>query len=279
MPMQKPSFHLLGSVGLLLSISFFSCSQKDTSDEVIKQLEESLKNSSTVINHSTETMMKELENKTTDHCTVERAKIWFEKAEQIIRLSKEVYDYLLSAKEHLIEKKQSPEFLNDSLISYQENVLSIDSSIREVFSENFNFIKGIQKSTVPSVLTATQNRIKIIENKMIAYCNSKVGCHIMIFDSYSAIVGQNSNSLKPGDVLEITAGIGAYNRAAQPEITINNKRIEINEDGYVLYKIKTTNKPGTYKIPVRLSYINPNTGKNEILEKKIEYIITKPCDQ
>ncbi len=276
---MKKTGYIIPVVGIFLSISFFACSAKDNSDEVIRQMEESLLNSNKVINLSTASMMKELENKTTDHCTAERAKIWFEKAQQIIRLSKEVYDYLLSAKIQLIEKKQSPESLSESLISYQENVLSIDSSIREVFSENFNFIKGIPKSTFPSVLTALQNGIKIIENKMISYCNNKVGCNIMIFDSYSAIISQNSNYLKPGDVLEITTGVGAYSKSSKPVININGKPIEVGDEGYALYKKKISDKPGHYKLPVKIDFFNQTTAKNETIETNIEYTVAKPCYQ
>ena len=113
----------------------------------------------------------------------------------------------------------------------------------------------------------------------IAYCDMKVGCTIMIFDSYSAIVSQNSNILSPGDKLEIKAGIGAFTRSVAPEIAIYGKKYKLNEMGFVSYKTNAPQKPGVYKIPLLIKYFNQVTGKEDVIQTDIKYTVAKECDQ
>ncbi len=279
--MKKIGFSFPISVGILLLISFFSCSKKDKSDEAIKLMEESLINSNMVINTSTETILKSLIVKTTEPATMERAKIWYAKTERIASLSKGIYDYLETVKTQLNEKIISADTLYKRLLNYKENTLKTDSSIREQFNNSFEFVRPITKITTSSILISLQNSIKINENKITAFCNQKVGSMdgCGFFDYYSAIIGQNSKSLQPGSLLEITAGMGAYSRRVAPQIIINGKKMELRDEGFALYKLKVQKVPGTYSIPVKISYLNEFIGKEEWREKDIEYTVTKPCDQ
>jgi len=81
-----------------------------------------------------------------------------------------------------------------------------------------------------------QNDVKTAENKVVTYCHTKVGEVKVIFDTYTAIVGQNSNYLMPGQEIEIKAGVGAFSKAAQPSISIAGSSVAIGEEGYALYK-------------------------------------------
>jgi len=241
-------------------------------------MEQSLANSNTVINTSTDIILKALLEKTYEWATKERSMLWYPKAEQIVKLSKETYNYLENAKRELKEKELSIDMLNEKMFKFHQDILNTDSSIRVTFNSDPMFISPITKVTGSATLTALQNNIKIIENKVIAFCNNKVGIIWDGFDSYSVIIGQSSNYLKPGDALEITAGVGAFSKAGQPEIIIGDSTVEISEEGCALYKIKVSNKPGQYKIPVKIDFLNQTTGKNEKLEKNIEYTVAKPCN-
>ena len=284
---------------LSLALFFSACNGKSHNDDIIKVLEESLERSNNSINVSSVTIMKSLEEKTTEYATKERADIWFSKAEQIVNLSSETYDYVGTLKKMKEVNSEKAKELFTSLMKYKEDVLNIDSSIRYEFTNSFilisnsfdssvqaeknfgnKFFKNSNSSAISAMLTKLQNSIKVIENKTIAYCHQKIGSTDGdgFFDSYSAIVGQSSNYLKPGDKLEIKAGIGAFSKKAMPKININGSNIELGEEGYASFKIKTPRNPGEYKIPVKISFLNPTTGKEETMKINVEYTVAKECN-
>lgn len=87
----------------------------------------------------------------------------------------------------------------------------------------------------------------------------------VIFDSYAAIVGQNSNYLMPKE-LEIKAGIGAFSKSSVPVISIGGSTIPIGTEGYALYKTEAGGV-GSHSVPVRISFFNQTTGKNKRFRK------------
>lgn len=123
-----------------------------------------------------------------------------------------------------------------------------------------------------TILSKFQNDIKTAENKVVTFCHQKVGEVKVIFDSYAAIVGQNSNYLMPGQELEIKAGIGAFSKAAQPTININGANVPIGDEGFALTKINAGGV-GSHSVPVRISFFNQTTGKEEVKEVKVDYVV------
>lgn len=123
-----------------------------------------------------------------------------------------------------------------------------------------------------TILSKFQNDIKTAENKVVTFCHQKVGEVKVVFDSYAAIVGQNSNYLMPGQELEIKAGIGAFSKAAQPTININGSNVAIGDEGFALTKINAGGV-GSHTVPVRISFFNQTTGKDEVKEVKVDYVV------
>ena len=123
-----------------------------------------------------------------------------------------------------------------------------------------------------TILSKFQNDIKTAENKVVAFCHQKVGEVKVIFDSYAAIVGQNSNYLMPGQEIEIKAGIGAFSKAATPTITIGGSSVGLGDEGFALYKTQAGGV-GSHSIPVRITYTNQVTGKQETKEVNVEYTV------
>lgn len=177
------------------------------------------------------------------------------------------------------------------LTKYKSDILAIDSSIKTQFETSLNIDvtnppgqDGKTKAwevayfnMVPTVagltiLSKFQNDIRTSENKVVTYCHQKVGEVKVIFDSYAAIVGQNSNYLMPGQELEIKAGIGAFSKAAQPKISIGGASVAIGEEGFALYKTQAGGV-GSHSVAVRISYFNQVTGKEDVLEKNVEYTV------
>ncbi len=178
-----------------------------------------------------------------------------------------------------------------ALTKYKTDIFGIDSSIKTEFEQSLNIDlsnpPGRDKKTrdwevayfnmVPTVagltiLSKFQNDVKTAENKVVAFLHNKVGEVKVIFDTYTAIVGQNSNYLMPGQELEIKAGVGAFSKAAQPTISIGGSNVAIGEEGYALYKGQAGGV-GSHTVPVRISFFNQTTGKDDVREVNVEYVV------
>src|SRR5215218_7781193 len=57
-------------------------------------VDNSLRSTNTTVNHSTETILASLQEKTTDPTSREKATVWYPKAQQAQALSKGVYEYI-----------------------------------------------------------------------------------------------------------------------------------------------------------------------------------------
>ena len=282
-----------------------------------KTVNRSLENSNKQVNLSTETIMKSLQEKTTDPQTKERAIPWLEKATAVTTASKTIYDYIEGLKTKILTlaggKPGDPSvsFKEDNLdivtkmmlkdgegkklfaalSKYQADILKIDTSIGIEFKNTpfvdlsnppgrdgkmkdweiayFNMVPTVAGLTI---LSKFQNDIKTAENKVVTYCHTKVGEVKVIFDTYTAIVGQNSNYLMPGQEIEIKAGVGAFSKQAAPQISIGGSSVAIGEEGYALYKGQAGGV-GAHSIPVRISFFNQTTGKEDVREVKVDYVV------
>jgi hypothetical protein len=291
--MTKPT---TAAIILLFVIAFASCSGK-SDNKVIGLLQNSLNSSNTTINISTQALLIHLEDKTIDPCSKESAKFWFPKAKTIVIKTKTLYDFLETEKSKKGLSSHDKALIADNLVEFRDRILSIDSQFIEISEKNFAFIKNFiwisggdtlsktnsfNSNTVhhssTAILTMLQNEIKKTENRMIAFCNAKVGCIGGGLTSYSSIIGQNSTILRHGETLEIVAGVGVYN-SPKPTIIINGQNITIGEEGFSIFKTKTPKTPGHYSIPVQIKYFNTITGKEENIQKNVEYTVAKECDQ
>jgi len=194
----------------------------------------------------------------------------------------------------LMVKEGEGKRLKTMLEDYSKNIKAIDPEFDSAFKSPFvdvsnppgrdGKIKGWEIAyfqMVPTVagltiLSKFQNDIKTAENKVVAYCHQKVGEVKVIFDSYKAIIGKSSGYLFPGQELEITAGIGAYSKAAAPSVSINGSAVALGPEGFASYKTTVSGGVGKRTIAVRISYFNQVTGKNEVDEQNIEYEVGSP---
>ena len=191
----------------------------------------------------------------------------------------------------LLVDKGDGKKLYDMLDNYKKNVLNVDSAIGKSFANSLQIDlskpptrnkgnkswESIYFHMVPTVAALTilskfQNDIKTSENKVITFCHEQVGKVELIFDAYSAIIGQSSTYVMPGQEIEITAGIGAFSKAAQPTIQIGGNNVALGEDGAAHTKI-SGGAVGLHSIPIKITYFNQTTGKQETVEKKIEYTV------
>lgn len=277
-----------------------------------KTINESLEKTNGAVTASSKQIFNSLTEKMTIPETRDRAMIWQPKAEQVMGYAETAYTFIENLKKELIEasskggklkeddqnattrilvKEGKGKQLYNLLAEYKKNVLGVDTAIATSFANSFQVDLAPPKSmnsnkktweeayfymspTVGalSILSKFQNDVRTSENKVVTFCHEQVGKVDIVFDSYAAIVGQNSKYLMPGQKLEVTAGVGAYSKAASPTITIGGATVAIGEEGFAKREIETSSV-GNFSVPVRISYFNQTTGQNEVKEVKVEYTV------
>lgn len=177
-----------------------------------------------------------------------------------------------------------------NLTEYKANILKIDPEINAEFANNLpinlnmpvtqnkgnNTWEAAYFRMVPTVAALTilskfQNDIRTTENRIVSFLHNKVGQVAVRFDTYGAVIGQSSNYLMPGQELEITAGVGAFSKAAKPIITIGGANTVLDADGAARFKT-TVNNIGTSSIPVSITYTDQE-GKQQTIKKTVEYTV------
>lgn len=189
--------------------------------------------------------------------------------------------------------------LIERMEKYHEGIFDIEASIDSAFNESlavaswsraklleqeYNFIdslfSGLTAMAAVTMLSKLQNDARVAEYSMTTFCNNKIGsaCGFGLYSTYSAIVSQTSSYVKPGEQIEVHAGVGSFSKAAKPEVTFRNKKIPINEEGVATYIFNAPGKSGTYRLPVIIRYTDQD-GKEHVMEKNIEYTVLHPCTE
>lgn len=259
-----------------------SLKDKTTKPETAERANIWLPKAESVVNYSTTLY---------DYITSLKAKILTEAGGSTTDPNKEFKEDNLDIVTKLMVKEGEGKKLLAMLQKYKTDVLGVDSSIKAEFENSLQIDlsnppgrDGKTKdweiayfSMVPTVagltiLSKFQNDIKTAENKVVAFCHNKVGTVEVVFDSYAAIVGQNSNYLMPGQKLEIKAGVGAFSKAAKPTISIGGTVVPLGDEGFALKEFEAGGM-GSHSVPVTITYFNQTTGKEERKEVKVDYVV------
>lgn len=298
---QPPALNrLLWLSPVLLCIVFFStCSRAKNNDKLFQALQEGIDNSTQSITWNNSVIYASLERKSNEYATRERAAVWLPRATHIRQLSKEMASYIDSLKPgvqqaHRIEKKKALE-LYQKMKKYRTDLLQTDSSLAYTFSTSMTitiqafdslysepneffsyFFDHSSTAASLALLSRFENNIRLAENRMLAFCNEQVINISFIYDFISAIVNQSRQFVKPGEKIELKAGIGSFTTRNNPEIMINRKKAQLNEYGLAIYTFQAPLKPGEYTMPVNISYTNQD-GKQESLATHIKYTVEEPC--
>ncbi len=200
----------------------------------------------------------------------------------------------LDASTRLFETNGKGKELEQKLNDYKKAMLGIDPAIAKEFESNFpvstqvpggNQIGKSKDFTstyfhmTPTVAALTilskfQNNIKNAENQVITYCHNQIGAVKLIYDKFEPIAASNSTYLMPGEEMIVTAGVGAFNDAAKPVITIDGVTTALNENGVAEKKFNVSGG-GQKKVHVVITYTKPD-GTPDRLEKDIEYTVGTP---
>jgi hypothetical protein len=295
-----------------LSILFFcSCGHTvtDKNDDMLIMTNAQLILSNSILGSYTNTTLRELGKKSEDRYTSVKGAIWFEKATQISELTKIPLDYINTLKNDIVKEIETNpasnigSFVNNKdhgksifkiLQQYRFELLSVDSSIRQVFDsviyimpEKFDspessaneffqvYFENKDFISILTFLTNIESNIKIAENSTIRFCNNKVSDNTFHFETYAALFNQSSTILKAGEEMKITVAVGAFSLRAKPDIEISNKKIVPNSDGAGRYTFKVPAKAGNYTVPAKIEY-RDEEGRTYVEEKVFTYKVS-PC--
>lgn len=125
-----------------------------------------------------------------------------------------------------------------------------------------------------TMLSKFQNDIRNSEAQVVEYCHKEIGEVELIYDAFQAFAQSSTQYAMPGEQLIITAGIGAFSKAARPTITIDGVSVPLNEDGSAEYKMNV-GTPGLFAKKVRISFLKPD-GTTATVEKEVRYTVGVP---
>jgi gliding motility-associated protein GldM len=165
----------------------------------------------------------------------------------------------------------------DPLIGKEfQNSLQVDLNMPVTQDKSNKTLEAAYFHMVPTVAAITilskfQNDVKTSENKVVAFCHEQVGKVTVRYDTFAAIVGQNTNYVMPGQEIEINAGVGAFSRAAAPQITINGQGAPLGADGQATLKVAGGGL-GKHSVPVVIRFQDQD-GKMQTVTKNVEYTV------
>ena len=192
------------------------------------------------------------------------------------------------------EGKAKGKELFAKLTAFKQQLLDIDSSIRKDVGPTLPLDLSITKSNnetsnqewaygyfhmTPSVASITilskfQNDIKNSEAQVVEYCHKEIGEVEIIYDEFKALAQPSTQYAMPGEQIIITAGIGAFSKAAKPTITVDGTVVPLNADGAAEYKM-IAGAAGAYSKKVRISYSKPD-GTTATIDKEVKYTVGVP---
>lgn len=178
------------------------------------------------------------------------------------------------------------------LKAYKEALLAIDPEMAKEVGANLPLDLTIPKSNnqaakadwafsyfhmTPTVagitiLSKFQNDIKNSEAQVVEYCHKEIGEVELVYDQFAAIASANATYVMPGEEITINAGVGAFNSASKPSVTVDGAGATPNPDGSFDYKFKPTST-GTKRVTI--SFTKPD-GTTASVTKEIKYTVGVP---
>jgi hypothetical protein len=278
-------------------IVFYSCSGKDTKSEAIfMAMTENLEKSNEEKNYGSEESLTSLNQKIIDFRTQDEANYWQPVARAVQNITDSMCFIIDNLKKIEEINKESITKLYNQLKNYKERILNVEPTVKDDFAMKFIFVTkqfdsqhadendfrrifftDISKTGQIAFLTNVQNNLRRNEGILLRNFDSRCGNRDLTFDFYSVVASQNSRILKGGDELQIKAGIGAFSRAVQASIFINNKKVPLEEGAFAMYKLTVEKKPGNYQVPFRIEFFDQEKGEEKVVESFINYTVAKEC--
>ncbi len=167
-------------------------------------------------------------------------------------------------------------FLNlDPLLKKElEHSLPIDLTTPEGKDWSNTYFHMTPTIAAITILSKFENDVRNSAAQVIEFCHKQVGQVEVIYDQFQAIASQSSQYLMPGQELLITGGVGAFNKNAQPTVTVDGSNVPLNAEGVAEYKT-TVSSPGTFSKKVTISFKKPD-GTTGSVDKEIKFTVGSP---
>ena len=123
-----------------------------------------------------------------------------------------------------------------------------------------------------TMLSKFQNDIKNSESQAVEYCHKEIGEVELVYDQFQAIANANASYVMPGEEIIINAGVGAFNSASQPRVSVDGASATPTPDGSFEYKFRPT---GSGSKNVTISFVKPD-GTTASVTKEIKYTVGVP---
>ncbi|MFN5847386.1 MAG: gliding motility protein GldM [Chitinophagales bacterium] len=125
-----------------------------------------------------------------------------------------------------------------------------------------------------TVLTKIQSDIKSSEGQLSEYCLTQIGKVKLVFDKFATVASANTTYCMPGEEIEVSLGVGAFNDQAKPTFTVNGSPVALGSDGKAIYKTKAQGE-GEKTLNCGFSFYTPD-GKQMTENKTIRYTVGRP---
>lgn len=180
--------------------------------------------------------------------------------------------------------------LYDKLKNFKEQLLAIDPEMKadiaanlpldlpEVKSEKdkeewaYTFFHMTPTVAAITILSKFQNDIKNSESEAVEYCHKEIGEVELVYDQFQAIANANASYIMPGEEIIINAGVGAFNSASQPRVSVDGASATPTPDGSFEYKFRP-NASGSKNVTI--SFVKPD-GTTASVTKEIKYTVGVP---
>jgi gliding motility-associated protein GldM len=144
-----------------------------------------------------------------------------------------------------------------------------DKAIKEWAYSFFHMTPTVAGITI---LSKFQNDIKNSEAQVVEYCHKEIGEVELVYDQFQAIANANASYIMPGEEIIINAGVGAFNSASKPNVSVDGAGATPTPDGSFEYKFKPSSS-GMKR--VNISFVKPD-GTTATVTKEIKYTVGVP---
>ena len=304
---QTPHSLLLTVLAIWFSLLTACNGNQEKSDVLLWKMHRLLELSTQQLTLHAQQELHALAEKQEDPATMFRAEEWYSKLEFFMLRTNAIYNVIDSLQNELLKlaKQEKPDLaffksvktdrkyasmvasaerkLANLLSELKDDIFAKSSQIEkdlkssELWSSIFTFPilavgekEQYSAAAIFASLSLIKNKIRMLSSTLAVYCNLKVGSYDDYFYSYSAIIGQNASVVRPGEKLEINAGVGAFSTDSKPEILVYNKKQPLLAEGFARFTGIAPQKAGKYTIPVTIIF-NAFADKRDTVERTVTY--------
>jgi hypothetical protein len=289
-------------VFLMLPFLFNACKNSSHDKTHLKIVLSGLEDATTVLAHSTNNYLNEMQNRTKDPHKAEKANMILPRMEILDSSVKKVNDIIDAYVEKIADSGAM--FNNDysdlglikELFSvlhlFRSQILKTDDEVTELFEKRrFEWaasfpsehqdLNNYSKSTFTNkdaedvllYLYTLRMDLRIIENKIMEFCLYKYDSNFCGIYKTSFLVGINSQKVKTSTDVEIQAGMGYFSINNVQKIEIDNVEVPLADDGIATYRFNAGKKAGKMKKLVKVYYLD-DYGDSKVQSRSVEYEVT-----